>query len=51
MQIWPTNLPAPVFPSVNDEVARIMSEMTKDGRGPTFDEAMAEQARRIEAQA
>ena len=41
MQIWPNNLPAPVFPSVNDEVARIMLSLTKDGRVPTFEEAMA----------
>jgi len=41
MQIWPNNLPAPVFPSVNDELARIMSALTKDGRVPPFEEAMA----------
>ena len=41
MQTWPNNLPAPVFPSVNDELARIMSALTKDGRVPTFEEALA----------
>jgi len=41
MQIWPNNLPPPVFPSMNDELARIMSAMTKDGRVPTYEEAQA----------
>ena len=46
MQTNPRNLYAPVIPSVNDELARIMSALTKDGRVPTFDEVLAEQARR-----
>ena len=50
MQTWPNNLPAPVFPSVNDELARIMLSLTKDGRVPPFDEVLAEQARLSESQ-
>lgn len=41
MQTNPRNLYAPVIPSVNDELARIMSALTKDGRVPTFDEVLA----------
>ena len=40
MQTNPSNLYAPVIPSVNDELARIMSALTKDGRVPPFDEVL-----------